>query len=79
MAIRKGPWKIHLITQDAYGPGAREPKTQDPPLLFNLGIDPGEKLDVAEEHPDVLKDLLGEIMTHKKQLTPAESQLETRL
>jgi hypothetical protein len=36
-------------------------------------------LDVAEEHPDVLKDLLGEIMTHEKQLTPAESQLETRL
>lgn len=79
MAIRKGPWKMHIMTQDAYGPGAREAKPHDPPLLFNLGVDPGEKLDVAEKNSDVIKDLLGEIMTHKKRLTPADSQLEQRL
>lgn len=79
MAVRKGPWKMHLMTQDAYGPGAREAKAHDPPLLFNLEVDPGEKWDVAEKNVDVIKDLLGEIVRHQKRLTPAESQLETKL
>ena len=79
MAIRKGSWKMHLMTQDAYGPGSREAKTHDTPLLFNLDVDPGEQWDVAEQHPDVIKDLQGEVTLHKKRLTPADSQLETKL
>ena len=70
---------MHLMTQDGYGPGSREAIKQDPPLLFNLGVDPSEKLNVAAKHQDVIKDLLGEVVAHKKRLTPAPSQLETKL
>jgi len=79
MAIRKGPWKMHLMTQDAYGPDSREAKTHDTPLLFNLDVDPSERFNVAEQHPEVLKDLLSEVIVHKKRLTPADSQLEKKL
>ena len=76
MAVRKGPWKMHLITQDAYGPGSREPKEHDPPLLYNLEHDPSEKVDVAAKHTDVIEMLRAEIETHQASLVAADSQLE---
>ncbi len=76
MAVRKGPWKAHLITEPGYG-GGRE--THDPPLLFHLEHDPSEKYNVAKDHPDVIADLLAEIERHRANLTPAECQLTARL
>ena len=51
-AARMGPWKAHFLTQTAYGPG--ELAVHDPPRLYNLEHDPGERFDVAGQHPDVL-------------------------
>ncbi len=51
-AIRKGWFKAHFITQGEYGMGP-ERTLHDPPLLYHLGDDPGERFDVAEDHPDV--------------------------
>ena len=76
MAIRKGPWKMHLMTQDAYGPGAREAKQHDPPLLFNLEHDPSEKTNIAGKHLEVVTNLRQEIKTHLATLEVMESQLE---
>ncbi len=76
MAVRKGPWKMHLMTQDAYGAGARQPVKQDPPVLYHLEHDPSERSNVAEAHPEVIKAMLADIEVHKKDLVPAESQLE---
>jgi arylsulfatase A-like enzyme len=76
MAIRKGPWKMHLMTQAAYGEGSREPVTHDPPLLFQIEHDPSEKHHVADQHPEVIRDLLREIEQHRTTVSPAESQLE---
>jgi len=76
MAVRKGPWKLHLMTQDAYGAGARQPVTHDPPVLYHLEHDPSERINVAEEHPELLQEILADIETHRKQVQPAESQLE---
>ncbi|MCA9124789.1 MAG: sulfatase [Planctomycetaceae bacterium] len=76
MAVRKGPWKMHLMTQDAYGPGAREPKKHDPPLLFNLEHDPGERFDVAAQNGEILKSLQADVAAHQAALDPAPSQLE---
>jgi arylsulfatase A len=77
MAIRKGPWKAHFITQPAYGSDKVE--THDPPLLFHLEHDPSEKDDVAGDHPEVIADILQERERHQAQLKPAESQLEAKL
>jgi len=76
MAVRKGPWKMHLMTQDGYGAGARQPVTHDPPLLFHLEHDPSESVDVAARHPDVIQQILADVKVHQAEMQPASSQLE---
>ena len=69
-AIRKGNYKAHFITSGAYGEG--EARTvHNPPLLFNLADDPGERFDIAATHPDVVADLLKEAAAHRATVTPA--------
>jgi len=74
-AVRKGPWKAHLTSQDA---GAKA-QQNDPPLLFNLDIDPSERFDVAADHPDVVADLLKTVEAHRMTLEAVPSQLEARI
>ncbi len=76
MAVREGPWKAHFITQDAYGPGSRKAVEHDTPLLFNLEVDPSEKWNVAEKHPEVIAKIRQAVAAHQKELEPAVSQLE---
>lgn len=73
MAIRKGPWKLHFMTQAGYG--QREPETHDPPLLFHLDHDPGEQHNVAAQHADVVTDLLKSAETARGHVQAAPSQL----
>ena len=73
MAVRKGHWKAHFITQAGY---ERQPQKHDPPLLFHLDNDPSEKYNVANDHPQVLIDIKRELERHKANLKPAASQLE---
>ncbi len=58
---RRGPWKAHVRlysqTKNDYGFQASREK----PLLFQLEHDPSERFDRAEERPDVIKILMGEI------------------
>jgi arylsulfatase A-like enzyme len=73
-AVRKGPWKAHFFTKAAYG----DPKetAHDPPLLYHLGIDPGEKWDVAAKNPDVVADLRKLFDATLAAVKPGENQLE---
>ncbi len=75
MAVRKGPWKAHLITRPAYGGG--KAVTHDPPVLYHLDHDPSERFDVAADHPDVIAEILQTVTKHRTELKPAASQLET--
>ncbi|MEO1997259.1 MAG: arylsulfatase, partial [Planctomycetaceae bacterium] len=77
MAVRKGPWKAHFITQPGYGGKAGE--THDPPLLYHLEHDPGETTDLAKDHADAIEDIRRLVMAHRAQLTPVSSQLEIPL
>lgn len=76
MAVRKGPWKAHFITQDAYGPGARKAVEHDTPVLFNLEHDPSERHNVADKHPEIIADIIKDVEAHKAKVKPVESQLE---
>ncbi|MFV2069067.1 MAG: sulfatase-like hydrolase/transferase, partial [Pirellulales bacterium] len=76
MAVRHGPWKAHLFTQPAYGPGSRTATPHDPPLLYNLDEDPSEQYDVAQQHADVVEAIRAAIAVHLAGLKPAPSQLE---
>jgi len=73
-AIRKGAYKAHFITQPEYG---SEVKTiHNPPLLYNLNVDPSEKYNVAEEHPKVIAEIKKILEAHLSTLVPVENQLE---
>jgi arylsulfatase A-like enzyme len=60
-AIRKGKWKLLKI---ALMPGNTE--------LFDLDKDPGEKENVADKHPDVVKDLEARLLAYARQQKPSE-------
>ncbi len=64
-AVRKGNYKANFITSGAYGEG--EPRREhNPPLLFNLSSDPGERHDIALLHPDIVADLIREAEAHRR-------------
>ena len=56
--------------------GQPKPDAHEPPLLFDLEVDPGETFNVATNHPSVVADLLREIESHRATVTPVKSQLE---
>jgi arylsulfatase A len=63
-AVRRDKYKAHFITSGAYGEG--EARTiHNPPLLFDLSVDPGERFDVASAHPDVVADLIKAADAHR--------------
>ena len=72
-AIRSGPWKAHFWTQTGYTEPA--PKQRDPPLLFHLEEDPGERFDRAAEHPDVVERLTMLARELDSRLERGENQL----
>ena len=76
-AIRKGPWKIHFKTLTPYR--GQKPEVHDPPLLYHLEHDPSERFNIAEEHPNVVADLIAAAEAHKNSFEPAPSQLEKML
>jgi arylsulfatase A-like enzyme len=79
MAVRWGSWKAHYSTQGAYGESARERLAHDPPLLFNLDVDPSERQNRAAEHPEVLAEIDDIVATHKAALVAPPSQLDVPL
>lgn len=66
-AVRKGNWKLHLprtIEDQPFWSKVTNPRvnkgflTLDKNVLFNLETDIGEKIDVADQHPEIVKMLL---------------------
>jgi arylsulfatase A-like enzyme len=76
-AVRKGPHKAHYITQTGYGGEPRQ--THEPLLLYHLEHDPGERWNVANEHPEVISEIAGLVAQHQRDLKPGEQQLEGRI
>ncbi len=60
-ALRKGKWKLVKL---ALLPGKTE--------LFDVENDPGEKVNVADQHPDVVKDLEGRLLAYARQAKMSE-------
>lgn len=71
-AVRLGNFKLHFFTQNGYG--QPKPDLHEPPLLFNLARDPGEKFNLAAEHPEVIAKIKAAIATHREKLTIAPAQ-----
>jgi len=60
-AIRMGKWKLMKV---ALLPGKTE--------LFDLEKDPSEKENIADKHPEVVKDLEARLLSYAKQQKPSE-------
>ncbi len=87
-AIRKGDYKAHFITQLEYGSRTAHPITDpemdilpaptvlDQPLLYNLSEDPGEKYNIAERHPEIIREMQEVLESHLETLEEVENQLE---
>lgn len=71
-ACRIGNYKAHFFTQPGYGKDKAE--AHEPPLLYDLGTDPGEQFDVASEHPDIVEKIRAVVAEHQKALVPGEPQ-----
>ena len=76
-AVRKGQYKAHFFTRSAYGEDKEESHLT--PLLYHLGNDPSEKYDIAEDHPEVIRDIKKEVALHLANLTPGADQLARRI
>ena len=76
-AVRHGDFKAHFITQGEYGEfGPKE--VHKTPILYNLSEDPAETLNIAEDHPHILKEIDSIVRLHKEKLVIAPDQLEAR-
>jgi arylsulfatase A len=75
-AVRHGAFKAHFFTRPEYG---KEPEAaHDPPLLYNVDEDPGERYDLAARHPEVIAVLRQVAAEHARTVVPAENQLAKR-
>lgn len=73
-AVRKGEYKAHFFTQSEYGDDEKE--LQDPPLMYNLNVDPSEKYNIADKHPEIINKMRNVLEEHMKTVIPVENQLE---
>jgi len=77
-AYRLGPWKLHFVTEGAYGlPPERT--EHDRPVLYNLHRDPSERFDVAEANPEVVAQIQAAVAKHRQRFSPAAPLFDARL
>lgn len=87
-AVRKGDYKAHFITQLEYGSATAHPITipemdiqntptvLEQPLLYNLSVDPAEKYNIADQHPELISEIRIVLEKHLKTIKVVENQLE---
>ncbi|MDE2923185.1 MAG: sulfatase [Acidobacteriota bacterium] len=76
-AYRVGKYKAHFITEGEYGL-AGERTEHDPPLLYDLALDPGEQWDIATDRPDVLADVTSRALQHRAGVVVSPSEFDLR-
>ncbi len=62
-AVRMGPWKMHYETMP--GNGDYKYTKHDPPLLFKIDQDPGERYDVSKNNKRVIEQIQKHVAEHK--------------
>ena len=77
-AYRKGPWKMHFITEGAYDQGEKRTK-HNIPQLYHLLRDPSERFDVAEKYPEVMAELLAAAADHQQSVDIQPPLFDRRL
>ena len=76
-AIRLGLYKAHFKSKTEYA--NQQVVSHDPPLLFHLGTDPAEQIDIAKDHPEVLAHMLRFKGEHEASIVRVDDQLVGRI
>ena len=76
-AIRYKDFKAHFITEGEYGDFG-EKEIHDPPLLYNINIDPSETINIASENPEILEKINRIVEIHRRDLIIGPDQLAER-
>ena len=71
LAVRKGPWKIHVRLGSQLGKNYGFKASMESPLLFNVEEDLHERINRAAEKPELVQELLGELKAHNEALEKA--------
>jgi arylsulfatase A-like enzyme len=77
-ALRKGAYKAHFITEWSFEDDNNR-KVHDPPLLFNLEVDPSEKYNIAAENSNVLEEIMKEVKSHQAEMDFGPDRLVGRI
>ncbi len=77
-AVRKGAYKLLYYKNNPLGYPEKLEKLEKY-QLFNLLHDPSEKYDIADEHPEVIRDIEAMVARHREKASPAASHLEKRI
>ncbi|MBQ75119.1 MAG: arylsulfatase [Gammaproteobacteria bacterium] len=77
-AFRKGPYKLHLVTEGAYNLPPKRTEHENP-ILYNLMDDPSEQFDIAAENPEVVAELLRALEEHQQGMTEQPPIFDQRL
>lgn len=75
-AVRHRAHKLHFTTKTEYA--GQEPVHHDPPLLFQLEEDPGERHDIAAQYPEIVEEISRLAEEHRQSFDPPPTQLEAR-
>ena len=73
-AFRYKNYKLHLKTSSWFS----KVETHDPPMLFDLEIDPAEKYNISDENPEMISEILKIINIHKEKIVFGNDQLQSR-
>lgn len=77
-ALRKGSYKLHLITEGAYQAPPKK-TVHDDPVLYHLGSDPAEHYDISTQMPGVVKDLMQAVDQHRAAMKEQPPLFDRRL
>ncbi len=77
-AYRSGDWKVKKAFQGFPGAPWKIEMPPHPPLLINLKEDPGETRNLAEEKPELLKQLFGEMDEMREKMGEMPAPLVVR-
>ena len=78
-AARKGPWKAHFIAHGSYGGEPRKKTQLAQPELYNVEVDPGERFNVAADHPEVVAEIEAMAQEFVGSFEPPASELEAKI
>ncbi|BCX46673.1 arylsulfatase [Haloferula helveola] len=65
---RKGPWKLHTKLYSQTGDNYGFTASEETPLLFDVEVDPSERIDRAKEQPEVVSELKSVLDAFQKSL-----------